>query len=251
MSTTTYLNRSIVAGALALGSILTVVAGCVFGIPLLMVLLNAAVPYPVYLQCLIQGKYRYAFGWVLFWAICHSVAVGFATVIAPATTDTVIISGTRYTSEMLHWIQTGEGAEGSLRLFLPIHLKQYAIFSILSIFSLGSAALLLGTYLLNYMNFYVARVVTLSHHPWVMLGLAWYPWSLLRVVGFVATGLSLTVLGLHVVARWRKTRSVRPFPTRYLLMGLGFVVADIVVKALLAPVWRRLLYWALTGEALG
>ncbi|MGK7876816.1 MAG: hypothetical protein AB4426_27070 [Xenococcaceae cyanobacterium] len=53
---------------------------------------------------------------------------------------------------MFHWIQTGEGAEGSLRLFLPIHLRNYLIFCLLSLITLSSTALIFGIWMLNYMN---------------------------------------------------------------------------------------------------
>ncbi|MEH2355825.1 MAG: hypothetical protein V7K28_22025 [Nostoc sp.] len=35
------------------------------------------------------------------------------------------------------------------------------------------------------------------------------------------------------------------FSKTYMLIGIGFVIADIVVKAVLAPIWQKLLLSAL------
>lgn len=66
---------------------------------------------------------------------------------------------------MLHWIRTGEDSEGSLSLFLSAHLLQYGIFCILCVVTLSSVALIFGTWMLNYMNFYVAELVKVSAKP--------------------------------------------------------------------------------------
>ncbi len=166
---------------------------------------------------------------------------------------------------MFHWIRTGEGAEGSLQLFLPIHLREYALFSLLSLLTFGSAALILGTYLLNYMNFYVGQLVYQSSHPWLAALVGWPPWSMLRVVGYIATGLALTALALNLGHYFSRKfpqldevqagegsspgespgvyeprsagsrRSTLDFPRQYFLMGLGLLLGDLLVKATLAP----------------
>ncbi len=252
-----------IALLLAVGAGLSTAAGFIFNSAGLLLVLGAAVPYPIWLQQVIRKRYNSALGWVLFWAVCQSLAIAVATVLAPEQAAKVVFSGTDYTAEMFHWIRTGEGAEGSLALFLPIHLKHYALFCLLSLVTLGSAALLMGTWLLNYMNFYVAQLVMASTKPGLAAAIAWPPWSLLRVVGFIATGIALTSLGLALIRRiqqglshtnaqssttpvtW-KTAAQKIWETdrgtiRYLLLGLELVAADIVVKAAIAPVWQKLL----------
>ncbi|MDJ0708544.1 MAG: hypothetical protein QNJ46_35200 [Leptolyngbyaceae cyanobacterium MO_188.B28] len=203
--------------------------------------------YPPFIIDVRQGKHVLALQRVLLWALFQSLAIGACVAIAPERGSEVILRGAAYTTEMLHWIRTGQGAEGSLPLFLPLHLKQYSIFCSLSLVTLGSAALLLGTYLLNYMNFYVVQLVQLSANPWLASFVGWPPWSLLRLVGFIATGAALTALGFTLLAKMRGRLPRYPFPARLFYTGLGLVVADIVVKALLAPTWRRLLKVALLG----
>ncbi|MEQ8956316.1 MAG: hypothetical protein RLP02_00085 [Coleofasciculus sp. C2-GNP5-27] len=226
---------------LAVGAILTTTTSFVFAVAWLMPILGAAVPYPIFLFHVRQGRYSHAFGWVLLWAVFQSIAVAGATAIAPERAAEVVLSGTTYTEEMFHWIQTGEGAEGSPRLFLPIHLRHYIAFCVLSLITFGSAALLLGTWLLNYMNFYVAQLITISANPWLAAAIAWPPWSLLRVMGYISTGIALTTLGLHGIAKIRGKIPRHPFPKTYLLLGIGLVVADAIVKAFLAPFWQQLL----------
>lgn len=243
------LNRPVLAVLfLGLGAVLTTVASFVFGVPWLMLVLGAAVPFPIFLGAMRQTRYNLAFGLMLVWGFFQSCAVAIASLIAPTRAAAVVLSGAGYRDEMLHWIRTGEGAEGTLRLFLPIHLLHYGIFCLLSLLTFGGAALLLGTWLLNYMNFYVGELVRLSANPWIAAIIAWPPWSLLRVVGYIATGVALTAVALRWVAKVRGKTPLPPLSHRYLLVGVGFVVADLAVKAVLAPAWQQLLRNALLAE---
>ncbi|MBD2727491.1 hypothetical protein H6G96_14430 [Nostoc sp. FACHB-892] len=52
-------------------------------------------------------------------------------------------------------------------------------------------------------------------------------------------------LVLNLVTRIRGEVPKSPFPKTYILIGIGFVIADIVVKAVLAPIWQKLLLSAL------
>ncbi|EGJ31522.1 MULTISPECIES: hypothetical protein [Moorena] len=235
------------ASFLAIGAILATIASFVFGVPWLVPILGAAVPYPIFLFHVRHRQYMRALGWMLLWALFQSLAVGIGTALAPETAAQVILNGSDYIEEQLLWIRTVEGTEGSLRLFLPDHVQQYTVFCFLSLVTFGSAALVLGTYLLNYMNFYVAQLVQISVNPWLAALVGWPPWSVLRVVGFICTGVALTALGLNLVAKITRSNSQHPFPQRYLLIGIGFVVADIIVKATLAPIWQQLLSFALLG----
>ncbi len=230
---------------LVIGVILSTTTSFVFGVPWLMPILGTAVPYPIFLLQVRRQQYKSVFWWMLLWGVLQSIAVIVATAIAPETAAKVILRGQSYTTEMFHWIRTGEGMEGSLNLFLPDHLLQYGIFCILCVATISSVALIFGTWMLNYMNFYVAELVKVSAKPWFAAILGWYPWSLLRIIGFIATGVALAALGLNLVTRIRGEVPKSPFPKTYMLIGIGFVIADIVVKAILAPIWQKLLLSAL------
>ncbi|WP_375474332.1 hypothetical protein [uncultured Nostoc sp.] len=230
---------------LVIGVILSTTASFVFGVPQLMPILGAAVPYSIFFLQVRRQQYKSAFWWMLLWGVLQSIAVIIATAIVPETAAKVILRGQSYTTEMLHWIRTGEGSEGTLSLFLPDHLLHYGIFCILCVVTLSSMALIFGTWMLNYMNFYVAELVKVSAKPWLAAILGWYPWSILRIIGFIATGVALAALGLNLVTRIRGEVPKSPFPKTYMLIGIGFVIADIVVKAVLAPIWQKLLLSAL------
>lgn len=230
---------------LTFGAILSTISSFIFAVPWLMPILGGLVIYPLFLLKVKLGEYRAALGWVLWWTVWQSLAIIVATIMIPQLAEKVVINGIIYTEEMFHWIKTGEGAEGSISLFLPIHIRQYLTVSILSFLTLGSASLFLGTYLLNYMNFYVGKLIQVSVYPSLAALIGWPPWSILRVIGFICTGIALTDLGLRLIAKVRK--QVYPLRLRfdYLYLGVGFVVADIIVKAILAPIWQQFLRFAL------
>ncbi|MEH2289157.1 hypothetical protein [Nostoc sp.] len=230
---------------LVIGVILSTTASFVFRVPWLMPILGAAIPYPIFFSQVRRQQYKSAFWWMLLWGVLQSIAVIIATAILPETAAKVILRGQSYTTEMLHWIRTGEGSEGTLSSFLPGHLLYYGIFCILCVVTLSSVALIFGTWMLNYMNFYVTELVKISTKPWLAAILGWYPWSILRIIGFIATGVALAALGLNLVMRIRGKVPKSPFPKTYMLIGVGFVIADIVVKAVLAPIWEKLLLSAL------
>lgn len=233
---------------LSIGAVLSTTISFVISINWLMPILGSAVAYPVFLHLIRHRQYGSAAVSMLLWAIFQSLVIGVGTIWFPETAAKVILSGPATTAEMFHWIQTGEGAEGSLRLFLPIHLRNYLIFCGLCCLTVSSTALLFGTWMLNYMNFYVAQLVRASVHPWLAIAVGWPPWSIFRVIGFILTGVALAAVGLNLMARIRRSPVQISFPRQYLWMGIGFVVADIVVKATLSPVWRQLLRYALLGE---
>ncbi|MGK7937199.1 MAG: hypothetical protein AB4206_15620 [Xenococcaceae cyanobacterium] len=242
------LRRNILtAMLLGIGSILTTFASLSFGVEQLMPFLGAAVIYPLYLLLVSRRCYNQAMIWVLWWAVCQSFSVVGATILAPGQATEVVLNGAVYTENMFHWIRTGEGAEGTLQLFLPLHLREYAIFSLLSLFTFGSAALILGTYLLNYMNFYVGQLIYHSNHPWLAAIVGWPPWSMLRVVGYIATGLALTALALNLGHYLSRKFPQLKFPRQYFLIGIGLLIGDLLVKATLAPIWQKLLQIALVG----
>ena len=232
---------------LLVGAAASTAIGFLLGLPWLLPILGAAVPYAVFFPCVRAGRYRAALGWVLLWAVFQSLAVGMGTGIAPEAAREAVFRGPPYAAEMLHWVRTGEGPEGSPRLFLPIHARHFAAFCVLSLVSLGGLGLVLGTILLNYMNFYVAELIRISTDPILALAMGWPIWAILRVAGFVAVGVGTAALGMRFLARLRHRPEALPSPTRVLLLGVVLVLTDIVLKATLAPFWQGILKHALTG----
>ena len=70
------------------------------------------------------------------------------------------------------------------------------------------------------------------------MALAWHPWAVIRVISFVVIGVVLSAPLLSRLATFR----VDCTASRSLLLGAGAgLIVDIVLKALLAPTWQRLL----------
>jgi hypothetical protein len=236
------------AGLLAAGTVTATVLGFLLG-RWSLVLLGAVVPYLVFLPRVRLGRYTEAWGWVLAWALLQSAVMVAAVLLVPDRASEVVIRGPEYAGEMLAWVRTGEGAEGSPRLFLPIHVRHYLGFCVASVLTVGYAGLALGTLLLNYMNFYVATLIRASVEPWGAAVFGWPVWAVLRVAGFTASGTAMAALGL---TWWRRARgwgrrNAAPFPWKLLALGAGLVVADAVIKALLAAAWHRWLLRFLDG----
>lgn len=127
----------------------------------------------------------------LLWAAALSLSTIAAAAHDPASAARGIWHADAYRDEMLGWIATGAGAEGSLPLFLPRVLAEFAALLALSAGSAGVLGLLLGSVLLGYMNAYVGWIVAHADphsSPWFAGLLAWPPWAMARVASFVLAG---------------------------------------------------------------
>jgi len=115
------------------------------------------------------------------------------------------------------------------------------LFAAAALVSGGLGALFLGAVLLNYMNFYVAALLSASAHPLFACVFAWQPYAMLRVVGYILVATAATEASFGAVARyrpsWRKVAS-------YAAIGVALLVLDVIVKAAAAPAWARALRWS-------
>ena len=112
--------------------------------------------------------------------------------------------------------------------------------------SAGYLGLVLGAVLLDYMNYFVASFAQASGHPLAGLVAAWVPWSLLRVMAFVLLG--------SLFARPLVERRLWPFARwEGRLMALAAVawLADLLLKATMAPAYGRFLRSLVQGGLLG
>jgi hypothetical protein len=140
---------------------------------------------------------------------------------------------------MMKWIRTGIGPEGTPSLFLPQHALHFLVFCVACLATAGLGGLVMGAALLNYMNYYVALLIIEASNPPLAACLAWPPWAILRVIGFILASVPLSACLL------RRFRSREGGPKilywRYFLWGVGLVIGDIILKAVLAPYWRLFL----------
>ena len=184
-----------------------------------------------------EGRRAEAVRLMLAWAAALAVVGPIAMAVAPGAADAAVFRGASYSDEMMAWLATGEGAEGDLRLFLPIHLQRLLIFVPLSLVSGGALGLLMGAVMLNFMDFFVASYAVAASG--VPSALAWFPWALCRVAAFVILGV---VCAEPLVRRLGKTAApLEPGRRQLLYVAGGLLIADVALKATLAPMWGRFL----------
>jgi hypothetical protein len=197
--------------------------------------LNTLPAYLLMARRLRLGDRAGAVGAVLLWAFTLAVTGTLSFSLWPSDPGAVVLNGPAYREEMFGWIATGQGSEGSPRLFLPQHMTHLAGFVVLSLASASALSILMGAVLTNYMNYYVASLARAGVEPlWVLL-LGWQPWALCRVTAFCILGV---VLAEPLLARLGRAprpslRELRP----WLLAAAGGILADWALKAALAPTW--------------
>jgi hypothetical protein len=212
--------------------------GALIGLAWLVPLLNAAAGYPWMIAALRRGRVKTAILRMLVWAAVLGACATVMGVAWPLHAERLILHGDAYRREMFGFVLTGQGAEGDPRQFLPQHAGHAALFCVLAIATGSALAMPLGAVLMNYMGFYVGALAAASTHPWRAVALAWVPWSLIRVASFVVLGVVLGAPLLSRVFRFSyRLRDERP----WLALASAGLVADALLKWLLAPSWRLLI----------
>ncbi len=192
--------------------------------------------YPAFAARVQQRRYGAAWGLGMAWASLLSAGVIGLVALRPGLATRGILHGAAYAREMALWILTGVGKETTPARFIPEHLLHLGAFLSLSAVSGGYLGLVLGTFLMAYMSYFVASVALASPQPLLAGVAAWVPWSVIRVMAFVLLG-ALLARPLLVRRRW-------PFAAREAkLFALAFagIAADFALKTLLAPCWGHLL----------
>lgn len=192
--------------------------------------------YPAFRARVRSGDTWAAWTLGMVWALLLSAGVIALTLWLPETARAGILHGEPYREEMFGWIATGVGRENDPGAFIPQHLLHLAVFVLLTWASGGYLGLALGAALVGYMSYFVGSFAGASGHPFLGATAAWVPWSVIRVGAFVLVG-ALFSRPLLVRRAW-------PFDRRDLrLMALAAagIVADILLKTLLAPAYGRFL----------
>lgn len=215
------------------------ILGSLMPSPWLWPLVTTLLIYPLFATGVRRGQVGETVGWMLLWAFTVSVVTFALVAVRGPGVGESIIRGPSYAREMMHWVGTGEGAEGSPSLFLPIHARHYGAFVLTSVLSGGFIGLYFGTILLNYMNFYVSTLATVADHTALAYVFGWPVWATVRVVGYVAGGAALAHFFYARMLRQGKY-DVRSF-RRWIRISLALVVLDVLLKATLAEPWRGLL----------
>jgi hypothetical protein len=214
---------------------LTYAIGLTIGSRWLLPVLNAAPAYGLMVNRLRAGERGAAVRAMLAWAVALAVCGTLAFACWPHDPGGTILHGPEYRDEMFHWIRTGEGTEGTPRLFLPQHVLHLAAFVALCLLSASAVSILMGAVLMNYMAYYVASLARAGAPAGIVALLGWQPWAIVRVAAFCILGAVLAEPLLARLGRW-------PYPgwaaaRPYLAAAAAGILADWILKAALAPTW--------------
>ncbi|MGQ9705617.1 MAG: hypothetical protein ACUVWP_01260 [bacterium] len=211
--------------------------GLKVGVNFIMPFINAILIYPVYLAYIIKGRFKTAIFTVLIWSIILSVVVILYSYQDPERAGRIIVMGERYKDEMFEWLATGRGIEGDITKFVPQHLLHLSIFSVLCFATGGFCGLIMGSILLNYMNYYVGFLWHSSQSAGIIL-YGWSIWAIIRVVGYITISifLSTPLLCKLLKNNW----NFRQYSI-YLYTGLSLIILDIILKYNLNSLWREMI----------
>jgi len=211
--------------------------GLALGQPWLLPALNTLPAYVAMVARLRAADLRGAIVTVLAWAAGLAVFGTVSFALWPSRVDAVVLNGPAYRDEIFAWICTGFGREGDPRQFLPQHALHLAGFALLSLATASALSILMGAVLMNYMAFYVASLARAGAPAASVLLLGWQPWAIARIAAFCVLGAVLAepLLSRLVGYRYAGLGAAR----RWLLLAAGGILADVLLKALLAPVWAR------------
>ncbi|HZE88905.1 MAG TPA: hypothetical protein VE404_05115 [Verrucomicrobiae bacterium] len=238
------MRPSVLVPGLAAAAAGTAFLGVRIGNPWLLPVLNAAPACAVMLRLLVSGRRAAAFLSMLWWAACLGGSMTVICAVDPWGTATAAVhNGSPYFQEMRAWVETGAGCESSPACFVPAHLRHAALFAALALATAGLAALVMGAALLNYMAYFVGSLTAAAVAPVAVVAAAWFPWSLVRIVSFIALG---TVLAEPLVFRLAG-REAPPGRSRWIAAALAGLVLDVALKTWLAPGWPLLLRPLLHG----
>jgi len=236
---TAHRGRGLAIGAaIVYGTVASYAIGWAIGVPILMPFLNTFAAFPFMVVALRGGNVRLAVARMLLWALTMGVTATVLSYARPTRTETLFLRGQAYRAEMFEWVMSGRGAESSPSRFLPQHARDAALFSALAVATGGTLAMPMGAALMNYMGHYVGGLAVISKRPLLTMVLAWHPWAVIRIVSFVTLGVLLSAPLLSKLFAFRiDWAAARPLA----IAAVAGLVLDVVLKALLAPTWQRLL----------
>jgi len=221
--------------AVILATLVSYPVGLAIRQPLVLPVLNTAPAFVAMALRLRRGDRQGAAMAMLVWAASLALFGTISFLLWPRPVDELILNGPAYRDEMFRWIRTGQGSEGSLRLFLPQHLLHLAAFVATSLATASTVSMIMGSVLMNYMSFYVASLARAGAPAWAVVLLGWQPWAICRVAAFCVIGVALSEPLLSRLAGYPYAglRAAR----KLLLWAAAGILADWILKATLAPWW--------------
>jgi hypothetical protein len=232
------MNPAWVPAVIVGGTAVSYLVAMLIGVPALVPFLNVAPAFPFMIASLRRGRVAEAVWRMLVWAAALAVCATTISYFGPAEAGRLFLRGESYRREMFEFLLTGYGPEGDIRRFFPQHLAHAVVFAALAIATGSLLAMPLGAMLMNYMAYYVGALGAASAHPWKAMALAWVPWALIRIAGFVTLGV---VLGGPLLGRLFGFEYRLRDQRRWVALAGGALLTDVVLKWALAPSWREMI----------
>ena len=232
------MNPAWVPAVIVGGTAVSYGVAMLIGVPALVPFLNVAPAFPFMIASLRRGRVAEAVWRMLVWAAALAVCATTISYLGPAEAGQLFLRGENYRREMFEFLRTGYGTEGDIRRFLPQHLAHAAVFASLAIATGSLLAMPLGAMLMNYMAYYVGALGAASAHPWKAMALAWVPWAIIRIAGFVTLGV---VLAGPMLGRLFRFEYRLGDQRRWLVLAGVALVTDVVLKWALSPSWREMI----------
>jgi hypothetical protein len=228
----------VIAIAIIAATLFSYAVGWAIGMPVLLPILNTLASFPFMVLALKRGDLRLAVARMLLWALAMGVVATLLSYARPAETGALFLRGESYRAEMFAWVMTGQGAESTPSQFIPQQAGHAVVLAVLALATGGAAAMPMGAVLMNYMGHYVGTLAASSRRPALTMILGWHPWAVIRVISFVVIGV---VLSIPLLSRLTPIRVDRALVRTLLMLAACGLVADVVLKTLLAPAWQRML----------
>ncbi len=181
-----------------------------------------------------QGRRGAAAAVVGTWAVLLMGGLPLLELQAPGICSRMFPGAGRYEASMLSWAVTGVGCESDPTCFLPQHLLHAGIFAAATLATGGLLGLVFAAVLFGWMGAYGGGLAAISASPGLAALASWHPWAVIRVAAFLALGVALAEPLVRVGLPPGRPR----FP--WLAAGLAGLLADVIVKAVLASAWWRL-----------
>jgi hypothetical protein len=232
------MNPAWVPAVIVGGTAASYLVAILIGVPALVPFLNVAPAFPFMVASLRRGRIAEAVWRMLVWAAALAVCATTISYLGTTEAGRLFIRGEAYRREMFEFLLTGYGPEGDIRRFLPQHAAHAAVFCGLALATGGLLAMPLGALLLNYMAYYVGALGAASAHPWKAMLLAWVPWAVVRIAGFVILGV---VLGGPLLGRLLGFEYRLRDQRRWMELAGAALLFDVVLKWALAPSWREMI----------
>jgi hypothetical protein len=210
----------------------------------LLLLVTIAGYFPFVMEA--QVSFFSGFLLLLLWTVMLSVLILWFSWREPERMELLIWRSREYTSGMFRWIASGKLPEGSPKNVVFFHIKQTLLYCVIALLSANFLALLLGSALLNYMNYYVARLARSSSNSSRALIMGWNPWSVVRVLSFLWLGMVVSTpsLGLLFAIPWRLSVPL-------VIPGVAGILVDLAFKLTLSPIWSTRLRAGLSKSSEG